>query len=474
MSQKICLTVFTALGFLLFLTPSYAATVSVVGGVITYTADVGEENMLTVSADRDEWTFEELAVNITSPSADCVGSGTKVLVCEPASVSSVNIILGDEDDEIWLESFEEQVSVDLGNGNDEITWTMENGESEEDGFLVGGAGDDKITIKGSSIDDKFVIDESGRDVRIYRNLPLPEIRLDIEEVEDFEIDTENGNDSVTFTADIEDINDIEDMTFVLKGGSGNDTFDASLIEKDWFAVDYAIKMYGEDGADYLIGSQDKDILECGDGIDRYKDNGGPDQVDDDCKDTTVTQAFSDVSGHKFLYYISDLYYDNIVSGYSDGRFYPDRHVSRDQMSKFIVNAFELPIKTNCAAFPDVPSSNQFYSYIMTLKCNGIVSGYSDGTYKPGNFVTRGEVTKFVVETMKYREMEITLLSSSFPDVTSTNPFSGYIGYLTSQKVNDEQIIGGYSDGTYKPSSLLDRGQMSKIISNSRALWKQSN
>ena len=36
-----------------------------------------------------------------------------------------------------------------------------------------------------------------------------------------------------------------------------------------------------------------------------------------------------------------------------------------------------------------------YQYIETLVARGIVGGYADGTFRPGNPVTRGQLTKFI-------------------------------------------------------------------------------
>jgi hypothetical protein len=448
-----------------FVGSTEAATITLDGNSLVYQADPGETNLLTLSVHKDEWSFEELAVNISTALPECVGDGSKFVVCD-ISVSSIKINLDDEDDKLWIDSNNEDVYIDMGSGDDEITWKFD--DSEEDGFIEGGTGNNTVKILGSSLNDEIIIDESGGRVRIINTNSFGSVRLDIEEVEIFEIYGEDGDDHIIFTEDVEDINNIDDMRFRIYGGEGNDILDAGAIPKALFAFEYALELYGNEGADYLIGSAGKDILDCGDGIDRYKDNGGPDQVDDNCKNLQVTQAFSDVAGHTFLYYISDLYYNEVVSGYSDGKFHPERHVTRGQMAKFIVNGFSLNIKTNCDAFPDVSQDNDFYRYIQTLKCNNIVSGYSDGSYRPEGNVTRGEVTKFVVESIKHKGIQVGMINSSFPDVKSTNNFSGYIGYLTSLEVNDEKIISGYSDGTYRPDVLLDRGQMSKIVSNSRA------
>lgn len=47
------------------------------------------------------------------------------------------------------------------------------------------------------------------------------------------------------------------------------------------------------------------------------------------------------------------------------------------------------------SFSDVPLDSTFYSYIQYLACKGIISGYSDGTFRPGNSVTQEQIAKIV-------------------------------------------------------------------------------
>ena len=46
-------------------------------------------------------------------------------------------------------------------------------------------------------------------------------------------------------------------------------------------------------------------------------------------------------------------------------------------------------------FTDVPASQTFYTYIETAYHHAIISGYADGTFRPGNNATRGQIAKIV-------------------------------------------------------------------------------
>src|SRR4051794_30814366 len=49
------------------------------------------------------------------------------------------------------------------------------------------------------------------------------------------------------------------------------------------------------------------------------------------------------------------------------------------------------------SFSDVPPNHPFYPYILCLTCNGIVSGYADGTFHPNAEVTRGQLAKILAQ-----------------------------------------------------------------------------
>ncbi len=56
----------------------------------------------------------------------------------------------------------------------------------------------------------------------------------------------------------------------------------------------------------------------------------------------------------------------------------------------------MPTATACTiTFSDVPVGNTFYLNIRCLACRGIINGYSDGTFRPNNNVTRGQLSKIV-------------------------------------------------------------------------------
>ncbi|MGI8589103.1 MAG: S-layer homology domain-containing protein [Chloroflexia bacterium] len=103
--------------------------------------------------------------------------------------------------------------------------------------------------------------------------------------------------------------------------------------------------------------------------------------------TACAINFSDVHMSDYFYVpVQYLYCHGVISGYSDGTFRPYNPTTRSQMVKIVVLGFQKPIRTPAGGaytFTDVPPSNNFYAVIETAAADGIVSGYNCGTAPAG-------------------------------------------------------------------------------------------
>jgi hypothetical protein len=128
--------------------------------------------------------------------------------------------------------------------------------------------------------------------------------------------------------------------------------------------------------------------------------------------------------------------------------------------------------TSCPImFTDVPPTDPFYANIRCLACRGIVSGYNDGTFRPYNNITRGQIAKIVANAAGFNEP---ITGQTYEDVLPTNTFYVFIERLTRRG-----HMGGYPCGQrttepciqpenrpyFRPVEDATRGQLSKIVSN---------
>jgi plastocyanin len=126
-------------------------------------------------------------------------------------------------------------------------------------------------------------------------------------------------------------------------------------------------------------------------------------------------------------------------------------------------------------FTDVDQTNVFYPFIRCLACRGIIGGYDDGTFRPFNDITRGQIAKIVSNAAGFQEDPGPQL---YEDVPPGSPF-----YMWINRLSNRGHIGGYPCGLlpeepciepgnmpyFRPSNSATRGQLAKIVSNAAGI-----
>jgi hypothetical protein len=126
--------------------------------------------------------------------------------------------------------------------------------------------------------------------------------------------------------------------------------------------------------------------------------------------------------------------------------------------------------TVCAvSFSDVPSGSTFYPFVQCLACRNILGGYSDGTFRPGNNITRGQLSKIVSNAAGINDPAG---AQMFEDVPASNGFYLWINRLAGQGHISGYPCGGAGEQCgpanlpyFRPNANATRGQISKIVSN---------
>lgn len=118
--------------------------------------------------------------------------------------------------------------------------------------------------------------------------------------------------------------------------------------------------------------------------------------------TQRTTKFSDVpKSNKNSGYIQSAVEAGIINGYIDGSFKPNTKVTRGHMAAFIARAFDLPVGSK--TFKDVPVGHTAYEAVKQLAAAGITTGYTDGTFKPQENLSRAHIAVFIARAMQYAE-----------------------------------------------------------------------
>ena len=139
-------------------------------------------------------------------------------------------------------------------------------------------------------------------------------------------------------------------------------------------------------------------------------------------------------------------------GYTDGTFGPERNMTRAEVTTMFARLLTEQIeadKTYSNTFSDVPKGCWAANYIGYMQQFGIITGYSDGSFRPDAPVTRAEFA-----TIASRFEKLTEGSKSFTDVPDTYWAARYIDFAATRG-----WVTGYSDGTFKPEDPITRAEV---------------
>lgn len=196
---------------------------------------------------------------------------------------------------------------------------------------------------------------------------------------------------------------------------------------------------------------------------------------------TTTATPKDVVGTEFEGAVAALSALGVVSGYEDGTYKPANIVTRAEMAKLIIA--ELGLEANAtgskSTFKDMSGYGWAEGYIGYAQSLGIVSGYGDGTFKPGKTVSYDEALTMIVSALGYTK-ECKEMNGSWPaiyvqkarvlgltdDVKAGGAAGANRGDIAIYLYNMLTADMGYADadGVYQPKKDKD-GDPIKVITN---------
>jgi beta propeller repeat protein len=182
--------------------------------------------------------------------------------------------------------------------------------------------------------------------------------------------------------------------------------------------------------------------------------------------TPDSRFFTDVlPGHWAWRYVEAVAEAGVVGGYGDQTYRPGLVVSRDQMAVFVARGHAgsdaaVPSGPATPSFTDVGTGYWAYRYVEYCREQGIVGGFGDGTYRPTLGVDRGQMAIFIARADAGGEANVPPGpgTATFIDIPTDHWAFKYVEYC-----EDQGIVGGYGDGTYRPTSPVTRDQMSVFM-----------
>ena len=163
------------------------------------------------------------------------------------------------------------------------------------------------------------------------------------------------------------------------------------------------------------------------------------------KNSSVTVSFSDVDGQAwYAAAVHTLASLGIMEGVGDGRFAPERAITRAEFTA-IAARFAALDTSGGNTFSDVNEDAWYYGYVTGCAKYGWITGYPDGTFRPNATITRAEVT-VIVNRMLGRSADQSYIDgredglTRFSDVAKSH--WAYYDIMEATNAHDHSKTGG--------------------------------
>ena len=144
--------------------------------------------------------------------------------------------------------------------------------------------------------------------------------------------------------------------------------------------------------------------------------------------------------------VNFVYESGIMKGVGDGTcFDPDAPLTREMFATILYRMEGQPAVTYTGKFPDVPGGKWYSNAIIWASEQGIVGGYSDGTFGTGDYITREQIAKMLMEYGKKQGYDVSE-SADFNSFEDAGKVSGWANDYMKWAVGSGMIGGSQKDG----------------------------
>lgn len=183
------------------------------------------------------------------------------------------------------------------------------------------------------------------------------------------------------------------------------------------------------------------------------------------EDVTANYKITYVNGVlKAIEVLNKEIHFNYVIGYTDGTIRPNNDISRAEVAtiffRLLTDEAREQYTTTAGNFTDVKAGMWCNRAIATLTNMGIIKGYTDGSFQPNKSITRAELATIIA---RFAKLDVN--TKTFSDIT------GHWAQKNIELAAGNGWINGYEDGTFRPNNNITRAETFAMIN--RVLDRQT-
>ncbi|RJE87689.1 hypothetical protein D3P07_15385 [Paenibacillus sp. 1011MAR3C5] len=177
-------------------------------------------------------------------------------------------------------------------------------------------------------------------------------------------------------------------------------------------------------------------------------------------------TFADVEKHWSKQDVNDMGSRLVVKGTSEDRFNPEGSVTRAEFAAILVRALGLQESGSSSSFSDVSKNDWYYQAVGKAAEYGIVTGYTDGSFKPGATLSRQEAMVMIARAMRITASHPALSDSAKAAALVSFNDRSLVAAWAEQSVAETVYSGlakGSPDGNLNPEATMTRAETAVMV-----------
>ncbi|WP_187434500.1 S-layer homology domain-containing protein [Paenibacillus methanolicus] len=175
-------------------------------------------------------------------------------------------------------------------------------------------------------------------------------------------------------------------------------------------------------------------------------------------DPQPTNTMRDISGHWAEAAIKQAIGEGIVKGYQDGTFRPGQTVTRAEFAVMLMNALQPQVQGTTLQFADAATIGAWARTAIAQAVElSIITGYADGSFRPNAEITRAEMAAMLAKAAG--QSDTAQAATGFADDEGIPTWAkGSVGYL-----KRSGIVQGKAGNIFAPQDLATRAEAVNVL-----------
>ncbi|MFD0672369.1 S-layer homology domain-containing protein [Cohnella sp. GCM10027633] len=175
------------------------------------------------------------------------------------------------------------------------------------------------------------------------------------------------------------------------------------------------------------------------------------------------RAFTDIAGHWAKNDISLAANKQLVNGDPSGAFAPDRGVNRAEFAAMLVRALGLDaMPAEAETFSDVPAGTWYAASVAIASQYGIVTGMTDGTFRPTKQITRAEMAVMLSRALKLAG-DTAAVTTNVEKLFGDYATIGEWAREAVARVANSGVMTGRAAGSFAPQAATTRAEAAVVL-----------